>query len=84
MPGSTGMTHLFSFRQEGKCKSNPRLKAVPADELVRNLHMTPAHSIGEAIELANQMLDQKDATVTVIPDERVFTICSYFAAAAMI
>ena len=39
-----------------------------ADELVRNLHMTPANSIGEAIELANQMLDKKDAAVTVIPD----------------
>ena len=38
------------------------------DELVRSLHMTPAHSLEQAMALAEEMLDRKDASVTVIPD----------------
>ena len=38
------------------------------DELVRSLHMTPAHSIPEALRMAEKMLGKQDATVTVIPD----------------
>lgn len=37
------------------------------DEMVRGLHMTPAHSLPEAMELARQMVG-KEATVTAIPD----------------
>ena len=38
------------------------------DELVRQLHMTPAHSLGEALELAEKLLDNKNASITAIPD----------------
>ncbi len=38
------------------------------DELIRSLHMTPAHSMDEAMKLAEQMLGKTDAKVTVIPD----------------
>ena len=39
-----------------------------ADELVKEMHMTPAHSIGEAMELAKKILKKDDVTVTAIPD----------------
>ena len=38
------------------------------DELVRKLHMTPAHSLKEALELAEQLLGNKAASITAIPD----------------
>lgn len=41
------------------------------DEMVRDLHMTPAHSVDEAIKIADDILAEKgikDAKITVIPD----------------
>jgi len=38
------------------------------DDMVRDMHMTPAHSIEEALKLAEAMLGNPDATVTAIPD----------------
>jgi nickel-dependent lactate racemase len=41
------------------------------DEMVRNLHMIPAHSMDEAIAKADEILagkGKKDAKITVIPD----------------
>jgi len=38
------------------------------DDLIRQMHMTPAHSIGEALALAKEMLGREDPTVTAIPD----------------
>ena len=39
-----------------------------SDDLVRRLHMYPAHSLEEAISLAYSFLGKSDASVTVIPD----------------
>ncbi|MBR7184186.1 MAG: nickel-dependent lactate racemase [Clostridia bacterium] len=38
------------------------------DEMVRALHMTPAHSLEEAISIADRLLGTPNATVTAIPD----------------
>ncbi|MBR4235489.1 MAG: nickel-dependent lactate racemase [Clostridia bacterium] len=38
------------------------------DALVRSLHMYPAHSLEEALALADGLIGRKDAPVTVIPD----------------
>lgn len=38
------------------------------DELVERLHMTPAHSIEEALTLARCMLGKEEVTVTAVPD----------------
>lgn len=38
------------------------------DDLVESLHMTPAHSLKDALILAKTMLKTKDPAVTVIPD----------------
>ena len=41
------------------------------DEMVRNFHMIPAHSISEALSLADKLLAQKgiiNGDITVIPD----------------
>lgn len=38
------------------------------DELVERLHMTPAHSIEEALTLARRMLGRDQVTVTAVPD----------------
>jgi nickel-dependent lactate racemase len=38
------------------------------DELVKSLHMIPAHSLGEAIEKAESILGNPDASISVIPD----------------
>lgn len=38
------------------------------DQIVRDLHMIPAHSIEEAIEKADSILGKKDSKITVIPD----------------
>ena len=39
-----------------------------ADEKVRAMHMTPAHSLEEALALAKQLLGKENITVTAIPD----------------
>ena len=38
------------------------------DDMVRDMHMTPAHSIKEAMMLAEEMLNNRDASVVAIPD----------------
>ena len=38
------------------------------DQIVEDLHMTPAHSIEEALEKAEEMLGNKEAKIAVIPD----------------
>lgn len=38
------------------------------DELVREMHMTPAHSIDEALKVARELLGREDVTVVAIPD----------------
>lgn len=38
------------------------------DNMVRNMHMHPAHSIEEALSLAETILGKTDATITAIPD----------------
>lgn len=38
------------------------------DETVREMNMTPAHSIPEALELAKKALGKEDFTLTLIPD----------------
>ncbi|MCQ2507375.1 MAG: nickel-dependent lactate racemase [Dorea sp.] len=38
------------------------------DELVKDLHMIPAHSMEEAMEMAKKMVGKDDYKVTVIPD----------------
>lgn len=38
------------------------------DDMVRALHMTPAHSLEEALALADGMLGRPDSPITAIPD----------------
>lgn len=38
------------------------------DEMVRDLHMIPVHSIDEAIKNADEILGKRDSKITVIPD----------------
>lgn len=38
------------------------------DEMVRDLHMIPAHSIEEAIDKADEILGKKDSKIAIIPD----------------
>ena len=38
------------------------------DEMVRAMHMIPAHSIGEALDVARSLLGKDAPTVTAIPD----------------
>ncbi len=38
------------------------------DEMVKALHMSPAHSMAEALEMADKMLKKSNAGITVIPD----------------
>ena len=38
------------------------------DEKIRQMHMTPAHSIEEGLEIAKKLLGKEDFTVTAIPD----------------
>jgi nickel-dependent lactate racemase len=38
------------------------------DEMVRNLHMIPAHSIDEAVKMAEKIVEDPNASITVIPD----------------
>ena len=39
-----------------------------SDEMVRNMHMIPAHSIGEALDMAKKILQNDAPTITAIPD----------------
>lgn len=38
------------------------------DEMVRDLHMTPAKNLEEAIQIAEKMLNNHSAKITAIPD----------------
>ncbi len=38
------------------------------DSIVKKMHMLPAHSIDEAVELAKKLLKKEDVKITVIPD----------------
>ena len=38
------------------------------DQLIRDMHMIPAHSAAEAMEKAKALVGRPDYTVTVIPD----------------
>jgi nickel-dependent lactate racemase len=38
------------------------------DELVADMHMVPAHSVEEAISMADEILGNKNSKITVIPD----------------
>ena len=38
------------------------------DEMIRNMHMIPAHSIGEALKMAKEMLGNSEPTITAVPD----------------
>ena len=38
------------------------------DTLVRDFHMIPAHSIDEAVKIAEEILGNSEASITVIPD----------------
>jgi nickel-dependent lactate racemase len=38
------------------------------DQMVRDLHMTPAHSIAEAVKMAEEILGNPNASIAAIPD----------------
>ena len=38
------------------------------DEMIRNMHMIPAHSIGEALAMAKEILGNDTPTITAVPD----------------
>ena len=38
------------------------------DDMVENMHMIPAHSLGEAMDMAKKILGKDDVKVAVIPD----------------
>ncbi|MBQ4326981.1 MAG: nickel-dependent lactate racemase [Clostridia bacterium] len=38
------------------------------DEMIREMHMTPAHSMDEALKIAEEILGNPNATVAVVPD----------------
>ncbi|MGN0906559.1 MAG: nickel-dependent lactate racemase [Bullifex sp.] len=38
------------------------------DNIVEDLHMIPAHSLDEALSLAEELIGSKDASITAIPD----------------
>jgi nickel-dependent lactate racemase len=38
------------------------------DQLIRDMHMIPAHSMEEALAMAERMVGQDNAPITVIPD----------------
>lgn len=38
------------------------------DEMIREMHMTPAHSMSEALKIAEDILGNPNATVAVVPD----------------
>ena len=38
------------------------------DDVVENMHMTPAHSIGEALDIARKILKKDTLEIVAIPD----------------
>ena len=38
------------------------------DEMIRDLHMVPAHSLEEAMKIAEEIVGNPEATITAIPD----------------
>ncbi|MCL2320964.1 MAG: lactate racemization operon protein LarA, partial [Oscillospiraceae bacterium] len=38
------------------------------DEMIKNMHLIPAHSIEEAVLMAEEILNDKDAKILAIPD----------------
>ena len=38
------------------------------DDMVKDMHMIPAHSIADAVKLAEEMLGRSEASITAIPD----------------
>jgi nickel-dependent lactate racemase len=38
------------------------------DQIVKDLHMIPAHSLNEAMKMAEEIIGSKEAKVTAIPD----------------
>lgn len=38
------------------------------DEMIREMHMTPAHSMSEALKIAEEILGNPNASVAVVPD----------------
>ena len=38
------------------------------DEMIRDMHMIPAHSIGEALSMAKEMLGNSEPTIIAVPD----------------
>jgi nickel-dependent lactate racemase len=38
------------------------------DDIIEKMHMTPAHSIDEALEIARKILDKQDLSIVAIPD----------------
>ena len=44
------------------------------DDMVRSMHMHPAHSLDEAMKLAKKLLGREDVTVTAIPDGVAVTV----------
>jgi hypothetical protein len=38
------------------------------DDVIEQMHMTPAHSIDEALEIARKILDKQDLSIVAIPD----------------
>jgi nickel-dependent lactate racemase len=45
------------------------------DEMVRELHMIPAHSIDEAVKMAEEIVKDANASITVIPDGVSVIVC---------
>ena len=39
-----------------------------SDDAIRKMHMIPAHSISEALELAKELLAQENLRIVAIPD----------------
>ena len=39
-----------------------------SDDIVRSLHMIPAHSLEEALSTADQLIGHSNAGITIIPD----------------
>ena len=37
-------------------------------EIIKNMHMTPAKTLGEALEIAKRILNKENPTVVAIPD----------------
>lgn len=39
-----------------------------ADEVIRSMHMIPAHTIGEALGIAKKILGKENVRIAAIPD----------------